>query len=483
MTDLDRCLLVRMRGHAITDELAAWSRDGLGGVILYRDNIRDQEQLRTLIADLRAASPDLLVAVDDEGGDITRLEAATGSSYPGHRALGAIDDPALTRDVAAAIGGELAALGVNLDLAPVADVNTNPMNPIIGVRSFGADPAVVAAHSAAFVGGLQSRGVAACAKHFPGHGDTDRDSHLTLPTVSRDEADLRRIDLPPFAAAIRAGVRSVMSAHVLVPALDTEPATVSERILTGLLRAEMGFEGVVITDALNMNAIQDTMGIEAGAVHAMSAGADLLCLDTDWETQQAVRHALAREARSRPAFRARLTQAAERVNALAAWVDPETEAEADPALGLRAARRALLVSTGDAAPLPLTGPPYVVQLRVTPDRAGIGGRAASLLATLREFDPRVDGVTLTAEPDPDAVLPAAAGRPLVVAVRDAHRHDWQRRTIEGLCARRPDAVVVATGLPSDRDLAPGRFLCTYGGGRAQVRAAAEALLGAPEDGR
>ena len=282
------------------------------------------------------------MAVDDEGGDITRLEAATGSSYPGHRALGEIGDPVLTWDVAAAIGGELAALGVNLDLAPVADVNTNPMNPIIGVRSFGADPGVVAAHSAAFVGGLQSRGVAACAKHFPGHGDTGRDSHLTLPTVSRDEADLRRIDLPPFAAAIQAGVRSVMTAHVLVPALDTEPATVSERILTGPLRTEMGFEGAVITDALNMNAIQETMGIEAGAVRAMSAGADLLCLDTDWDTQQAVRHALAREARSRPAFRARLTQAAERVNALGLveWADPVREAEADPALGLRGGRGA-----------------------------------------------------------------------------------------------------------------------------------------------
>ena len=185
--------------------------------------------------------------------------------------------PALTADVAAAIAGDVARAGENLNLAPVADVNVDPDNPVIGVRSFGADPELVARHVAAFVEGTQRQGVAACVKHFPGHGDTAVDSHLALPVTTGD------LDaaLLPFRAGIESGVKAVMTAHLLVPELDDVPATLSRRVLTELLRDELGFDGLVITDALEMRAIADGVGIEEGAVRAIAAGADALCVGHD----------------------------------------------------------------------------------------------------------------------------------------------------------------------------------------------------------
>src|ERR1700691_4803157 len=187
------------RSHGITppDWLRRWLDDGLGGVLLFAANITGPAQLRTLAAGLRAHNPDVLIAVDEEGGIVTRVEARTGSSYPANAALGGVDDPGLPRRVAASMGAMLADGGINLDLAPAADIASNPANPVIGVRSFGAAPGRVAAHTAAFVEGIQSHRVAACAKHFPGHGRTDADSHVALPVVGASLPDLRETDLLP----------------------------------------------------------------------------------------------------------------------------------------------------------------------------------------------------------------------------------------------------------------------------------------------
>src|SRR6266536_1808351 len=179
----DGCLLPGFAGTRAPDWILRRLDGGLGGAVLFSRNVADPAQVAALTAELHAARPDGLVAIDEEGGDVTRLESATGSSYPGNLALGAAGDPELTRAVAASLGAELAAAGIDLDLAPVADVNSNPDNPVFGVRSFGADPDLVGAHTAAFVAGLQSAGVAACVKHFPGHGDTSVDSHLDLPVA------------------------------------------------------------------------------------------------------------------------------------------------------------------------------------------------------------------------------------------------------------------------------------------------------------
>jgi beta-N-acetylhexosaminidase len=207
-----RCLLPGFIGTEAPEWVLRRAAEGLGGVCLYARNITSAEQLANLCHELHAENPGLIISVDEEGGDVTRLEAATGSSYPGNLALGAAGDVDLTRSVARAIGLELARAGVDLDLAPDADVNSNPSNPVIGVRSFGSEPGAVAAQTAAWVEGLQSAGVAACVKHFPGHGDTSVDSHLALPVVG---ADPREGALQPFEAAIAAGVHAVMSAHIV----------------------------------------------------------------------------------------------------------------------------------------------------------------------------------------------------------------------------------------------------------------------------
>src|SRR4051812_23222347 len=254
-------------------------REGLGGFALFGNNIADVEQVAALTATLRAARPDVIIATDEEGGDVTRLCYANGSPYPGNAALGVVDDVDLTRAIYRAIGGELAAVGITLDMAPAVDVNSADDNPAIGTRSFGADPGRVAAHAFAAVTGLQEAGVAACAKHFPGHGATEMDSHLDLPLVDASVETLWRRELPPFEAAVAAGVRAVMTAHIRVPVLTGDlPATFSPETLLGLLRKDLGFTGAIISDGLEMRGASGAIGLPEAAVRALIAGNDLLCL-------------------------------------------------------------------------------------------------------------------------------------------------------------------------------------------------------------
>lgn len=310
-------------GTTAPDWLLRRLGEGLASVGLFGRNIASPEQLAALTAQLRAERDDVLVAIDEEGGDVTRLEVRTGSSFPGNHALGAVDDVALTEEVARELGRRLAACGVNLNWAPSADVNSNPANPVIGVRSFGAGTDLVARHTAAYVTGLQAAGVAACTKHFPGHGDTAVDSHHALPRIDADLSVLQARELVPFRAAIAAGSRAVMSAHILVPALDPErPATLSRRILTGLLREELGYEGLIVTDGMEMQAIAATYGIERGSVLAIAAGADAICVGgglADDDTVRRLRDALVSAVRSGELSEERLADAANRVRALAEW--------------------------------------------------------------------------------------------------------------------------------------------------------------------
>lgn len=247
------------------------------GFCLFARNVVEPAQVRELnreLASLCPAEHPALLTVDQEGGRVQRVRAPA-TVWPAMRAVGRSRD--LTEQVARALALELRALGFNLDFAPVCDVDSNPANPVIGDRSFGSDAAEVSRHVAAFVRGLQGEGVIACAKHFPGHGDTAQDSHLSLPKVERDEPDLRRTELPPFRAAIEAGVGTVMSAHVIFSAWDEElPATLSPRILPRLLRKELGFEGVVFSDDLEMKAVHGRWTVEE-QVHLLdAAGVDVL---------------------------------------------------------------------------------------------------------------------------------------------------------------------------------------------------------------
>lgn len=234
----------------------------MGSLCIYGGNIQDTQQLSALMTQIRQASPNAILALDEEGGDVTRLHYRDGSNQPGNAVLGRLDDPQLTRASARAIAREMRAYGFNLNLAPDADVNTNAQNPVIGVRSFGISPRKVAMHTAAFTVGLQGEMVAACAKHFPGHGDTSTDSHLSLPVVAVDPFTLAERELAPFTAAIQTGIAAIMTSHIMVPALDAEnPATFSSAILGKLLRDELGFTGVIVTDALDMAGASAETGI------------------------------------------------------------------------------------------------------------------------------------------------------------------------------------------------------------------------------
>ena len=244
--NLNRLLMTDLSTTELTpDERAFLSEYQPGGVCLFSRNIRDRFQAADYVAELlELCGPDLLVATDQEGGGVVRL---LDVPYPpSAMALGAADDPNLTREVAAADGrGGLKAVGINVDFAPVADVNNNPRNPVIAERAFGAEAAQVARHVVAFVQGLQAEGVAATVKHFPGHGDTEVDSHLALPQLDvGTRRDWAGLELVPFKAALAAGTAALMSAHIVLPHLDDCPATLSRPILTDLLRDTLGFDGV-----------------------------------------------------------------------------------------------------------------------------------------------------------------------------------------------------------------------------------------------
>jgi beta-N-acetylhexosaminidase len=462
------CILPGFAGSTAPDWVRRQLAEGLGGVVLYAWNVESTEQLCTLTADLRAERGGVIVAIDEEGGDVTRLEAATGSSYPGNAALGVVDDVELTERVAASLGAELAAVGVNLDFAPVADVNTNPQNPVIGIRSFGSESDLVARHAAASVRGFQRAGVAACAKHFPGHGDTSVDSHLALPFVD----SLDPLALAPFRAAIDAGVRSIMTAHIVVRSVGDTPATMSGEILRDLLRDELGFGGLVVTDALEMKAISEAVGVEEGAVRAIAAGADVLCLGHDLfdESVVSVRDALVGAVGSGRLPEERLVEAAGRVGALAV---PAGDVGVDRGVGRFAARRALRVE-GDAR---IDGPTLLVEL--VPEVGMAAGRLSQLPGEW--FQAVVSGSELHRFEEAPQDL-ALDGRQLVVIVRDAHRHEWERRTVETLLVQEPRAIVVEIGLPQWRPAGSATYVATYGAARVNVEAAAEALYSGPRRG-
>ncbi|HKG43935.1 MAG TPA: beta-N-acetylhexosaminidase [Gaiellaceae bacterium] len=452
------CLFPGFEGRSAPDWLRRLLARGLGGVVLFSRNVRDAEQLAALTASLRAEQPEVLIAIDEEGGDVTRLEATTGSSFPGNLALGAIDDAALTRRVAAAIGGELAAVGLNMNLAPVADVLVDPATAIVGVRSFGSDPQLVARHVAAFVGGLQSVGVAACAKHFPGHGETTGDSHLECPVADTDLETLRARALPPFEAAVAAHTRLIMTAHVRFAAVEDVPATLSPALI-GLLRAELGFDGVVLTDALEMQGAGIPGGIAASAVTALAAGADALCLGADVPPAQveAALDAVVAGARAGQLGEERLRDAAVRVAALGAWA-AAPQPRTDRAAGAEAARRALRVEgdpvVGEAA--------VVVDLRPEPTIPagpapyGLGG---------------VMGVQSVRVGEGESLPALDATRLPVFVVRDAHLYAWQRALVPR------QAVVVETGVPEWRPDGVRGYIAAYGSGRASLEAVAEVLRG------
>ncbi len=449
--------------------LPAWLADrlraGLGGVCLFTQNIESADQLRHLTDAILTENPNAIIAMDEEGGDVTRLFAATGAPFPGNAVLGRLDDLDATRNTATAIGWSLRQVGCTLNFAPCVDVNSRSDNPVIGIRSFGRDAARVALHGAAWVAGLQSAGVAATAKHFPGHGDTSQDSHVSLPVVNRSLDELRSRELLPFAAAIDAGCRAVMTSHVLVPQLDPNlPATMSRIILQQLLREELGFSGVVVTDALDMVGASGSLGMAGAAVAALRAGCDLLCLGTENTDTQLVE--IEREVNGAIAegtLRSeRMEEAISRVGRLAE--------------NLTMARATAGERFNGGPDWPNSEAGLIGTFDVQPGAADWRGRAAGRYSVIRlEADPNIavgptpwgpfaavaaagaaqSRSTFAAQPvysistHRSTLPPVQAGDPVLVIGRDIHQHRFARQAIDRLRSARVDVLVVDMGWPSD----------------------------------
>lgn len=451
--------------------------DGLAGVVYFAHNTPDLATTAALSDRLHAARADLLIAVDEEGGDVSRLQAAAGSALPGAGALGVVDDPELTREAGRALGDLLAATGVDLDLAPVLDVNSAADNPVIGVRAFGATPGVVARHGVAFLAGLHEAGVTACGKHFPGHGATVVDSHLALPVVPGDLATVEARDLPPFAAAVAAGIDALMTGHVVVPALGSAPGTPATLDAGVIARARaLGLRGPVITDALDMGAVARDPGFGEACVRALQAGADLLCLgttrDRDDEALYRSAHAVVTaavrsgrlgderlaEASGRTARLRRESRAARRPS----WAVAEARLEE---VGARAARRAVQW-IHSPAPLTADAAPAVLDLRTRLDHAA-GRIAPHLVRALHDAWPGAVDVR------PGAIDAPHTG-PVVLLTRDAASDPAERDRLAAALTARPDAVVLHAGTAASAPAAR-HVLLTWGVGRANARATVEAL--------
>ena len=322
---IGQLLMVGFPGTMPTPQLMKLiQRYHVGNVILFSRNVQSARQLHELTARLQELAREggqrqpLLIALDQENGMVQRLgEDAT--IFPGNMALGAVGSEQSAYEVALAAGQELRALGVNLNLAPVVDVNNNPANPVIGVRSFGEDPRQVARLAGAQIRGYQDAGVATCIKHFPGHGDTATDSHLAMPTVPYEMERLERIELVPFRSGIAAGTDCVMTAHIYFPALmgtTNLPATLSPAVIRQLLREQLGFQGVIMTDCLEMNAVSETVGVGRGAVLAKQAGNDLMLISHRYDRQLAGLEALKAAVQAGAIAPEAIQEAAERILAL-----------------------------------------------------------------------------------------------------------------------------------------------------------------------
>lgn len=480
MNDVNRAahgvLLAAFHGTAIPDWLSTAFADGLGGICLYGNNMSTRSDIADLARAVRRLEPTAVLSLDEEGGDVTRLHANGGSPYPGNAALGRYDDVGTTRTIAQGIGDELALAGIWLNLAPCADINSNPRNPIIGTRSFGSDPALVARHTAAYVEGLAARGIAASVKHFPGHGDTSADSHIHLPHVAAAADVLRERELAPFAAAIAAGAATIMTSHVVLEAIDTAlPATLSRAVLTDLLRGELAYQGVIVSDALDMAGASAQRGIGEAAVLSLIAGADLLCLGPE-ENHEPRTLALTVDAICSAVKNGRLSEdrlydAAARVASLRATWSGLAEPEGEPrsAIVARAREASRTVATSLAA-----------ELGTLPDRATVvrintGTNPAVGHTTWGQLDLGGETFDLTAA---DLLMPPPGGTVVVVARRaTAHREVWT--WITDLLACNQKAWLLELGWPDPELQRLDRVICSWGSATVLTEAIANALRGRP----
>jgi beta-N-acetylhexosaminidase len=426
-----RLIMIRFAGTTLDEATAAFLREHrIGGVCLFRGNMVDGEQLARLTADLRAAmGPNALIGIDQEGGAVVR--ATWLPAPPAAMALGAADDPLLAREVGAAVARGVRALGFNWNFAPVLDLNNNPDNPVIAERSFGADPDRAAELALAWMEGSLLEGVACCVKHFPGHGDTHVDSHRDLPRVDKPLAELEAFEFKPFRSAAP-HAPAIMTAHIVYPALDADnPATMSPRILHGLLREKWHYEGVIITDGMDMHAIAGRYGAGQAAVRALAAGADMVMAlgttATQVETLEAIAAKIADGTLPLPGVHARI----ERLHALARRYpcapSDYPQIDADRVLMAQAWRRGLTAYRHPQRPQPGSAVRLVARADVVSDGVSEAGVPAAIVADMLRRHYEVELVTFDDEDAFDWAALPQDGRLTILASTSRMRYGPRAR--------------------------------------------------------
>lgn len=471
-----------------------------GGISLFRSlNVGTPAQLKELNASLQRLAhsleiPPLLIAIDQEGGQLMAM--GDGTPLPGNMALGATRSAELARKAGEVLGREMAALGINVDYAPCADVNINPQNPVVGTRSFGENPNLVGELTAALIVGIQSQGVAATVKHFPGHGDTASDSHHGRASIPHSLERLRSVELPPFVAALQAGVQLVMTAHLSIPSIDgpdAPPATLSPNIIHGLLRRELGFEGVVVTDAMDMRAIRQGELLREDALRAAQAGADLLLITSDPQDQARAYQALLQAANTYD-----LQTSTARIAQLKKWLanhalptpDLSTlQCAAHLRVANEIAESSVTLVRDLAGQLPLRLAPQQRILVVIPQPQDLTPADTSsyitpqLAPALRAFHPYVDEVLIPFAPSPQersALLQKMRTYDLVViGTINAYTQPEQAEVVHAALTLNLPIIVVAMRLPYDLAAFPqiSTFICTYSILEPSMHAVAGALFG------
>ncbi len=497
-------------GPSLSPELRDMIRDRhVGGVILYSSagNIVDNRQTAALNAAMQneaAASPagiGLFISVDQEGGPVARFTKHF-TVMPSNMAVAATGRPENAALAAQATSRELGALGVNVNFAPVADVNSNPKNPIIGIRSFGSDPARVAAFSAASVAAYKQEKMLCTPKHFPGHGDTATDSHLGLPMVDRDLASLEAVDFPPFRAAFAAGADAVMTAHVELPAIDSAPgtpATLSTNVLTGLLREKMGFKGLIFTDSMRMGALAKHFGVEEASVRAILAGADVLLFGADRGAevveQRRAMDAVMTAAQKGAIPASRLDDSVRRILAVKKAygllhagnipappknIDAFTGTAAHGRTALAIAQASVTLVRNDDRVLPFSPTAPTLVVRPRRNRPEIDAAAENVIANW----PNIQLLAVSENPSDAEIRSVLRKLPdvknLVMLTYDAIRRPGQVKLAKELFAAHPaHFAVAATGGPYDLMVLPGisTYVCSYGDVPVSLKALGRSLFG------
>lgn len=502
---IGQLVMVGSTGTTVPQELIDLVQyDHVGNVILFSRNILDSQQIHTFTRQLQLAAQTtgqlypLLIATDQENGMVQRLGDLV-TTLPGNMALGATGAPDLACTIARATGLQLKTLGINMNLAPVADVNNNPDNPVIGIRSFGEDPQRVADFVAAAVRGYRQADVVTSLKHFPGHGDTTTDSHLALPTLPHTLERLQHVELLPFVKGITAGADSIMVAHLYLPMLtrqDTLPASVSPAMVQGLLREQLAFDGVVITDCLEMRAIRNTVGTEQGAVMALQAGCDIVLISHHLTQQQASIAAIKAAAQDGRLSRERIQQAAERVMRLKArmlsWNEALASIPGTPLVDVsqlqqQAYERSTTLVKNTAGLIPLSLSPEQRLLIITAQTDvspvvddNVASPAAFFVEQVRQRHPATDHICLSHSSTPAEILQKTQEASLILvitanAARDVHQQGLVQRIIQ---TDRP-VIGLAVYNPYDVSAFPQleTYLVTYEYTRPALAAATRVIFG------